>query len=53
MGGKLAIFRKVYEKMFTCSMVSVPLVPPLSQHVVRCSKEYTYVNLINHPLRGI
>jgi len=39
-----------YERVFTCSMVSVSLVPPLTQHVVRCSEEHAHVNLIDYPL---
>ena len=40
----------IHEWMFTCGMVSVPLLSPLLQHVVRCSKKHTYVNLIDYAL---
>ena len=39
--------------MFTCSMIPVPLVPPLVQHVVGCPEKHTHINLINYPLCGM
>ena len=36
----------------TCGMVSVPLVPALSQHVLRCSEKHTHVDLIDYALHG-
>lgn len=51
--GKVSdVFRRIYERVFTCSMVSVPLVPPLTQYFVRCSEKYSYVNLIDYALCG-
>jgi hypothetical protein len=51
-GKTLGMVGRIHERMLTCSMVSVPLVPALPQHVVRCSEKHTHVDLIDYGLWG-
>jgi hypothetical protein len=50
--GKSNAFMIIHGRALTCSMISVPLMPPLSQYVVRRSEKHTHVYVTDYFLCG-